>query len=141
MRAPEWVLQVQGRVRPRPEGSENPNLPTGAVEVEAQSVKVLNPAKTPPFLINKDEEVDENTRLRYRYLDLRRERMQHNLELRHRVVKFIRDYLDERASSKSRRRSCSKPRRKARAITWCPRVSPGRVLSLCRSRPSSSSSC
>ena len=93
---PEWVIQVVGKVRRRPEGAENPNLPTGEIEVEVQTVSVLNPAKTPPFLINKEEEVDENTRLRYRYLDLRRERMKHNLELRHKVVKFIRDYLSER---------------------------------------------
>jgi aspartyl-tRNA synthetase len=92
----EWVLQVEGVVRPRPAGSENPNLPTGEIEVEARQVRVLNPAKTPPFLINKDEKADENTRLKYRYLDLRRESMRHNLELRHRVVKFIRDYLDAR---------------------------------------------
>ena len=91
----EWVVQVQGVVRPRPAGAENPNLPTGQVEVEARSLTILNPAKTPPFLINKDEEADENTRLRYRYLDLRREHMRRNLELRHRMVKFIRDYLDD----------------------------------------------
>jgi aspartyl-tRNA synthetase len=92
----EWVIQVQGIVRPRPEGAQNPNLPTGDVEVEVHDLKVLNPAKTPPFLINKDEEADENTRLKYRYLDLRREHMRRNLEMRHRVIKFIRDYLDER---------------------------------------------
>lgn len=92
----EWVIQVQGKVRPRPAGSENPNLMTGEIEVEVNHVVILNPAKTPPFAINKDEEVDENTRLRYRYLDLRRERMRRNLDLRHRVIKFIRDYLSER---------------------------------------------
>ena len=92
----EWVIQVSGVVRRRPEGAENPNLPTGEIEVEVHELRVLNPAKTPPFLINKDEEPDENTRLRYRYLDLRRERMRRNLTLRHRMVKFIRDYLDER---------------------------------------------
>jgi aspartyl-tRNA synthetase len=92
----EWVIQVGGVVRARPKGAENPNLPTGDIEVVAQTVKILNPAKTPPFLINKDEEADENTRLKYRYLDLRREKMRRNLELRHRVVKFIRDYLDAR---------------------------------------------
>ena len=90
----EWVIQVSGVVRPRPEGMQNPNLPTGEVEVEVHAIQVLNPAKTPPFLIDKEEEVDEQTRLRYRYLDLRRERMARNLILRHRVVKFIRDYLD-----------------------------------------------
>ncbi len=92
----EWVIQVIGVVRRRPAGAENPKLATGEVEVEAQEIRVLNPSKTPPFLINRDEEPDENTRLRYRYLDLRRERMLRNLELRHRVVKFIRDYLDAR---------------------------------------------
>lgn len=92
----EWVLQVVGVVRRRPAGMENPNLATGEVEVDVQQVKVLNPAKTPPFAINKEEEVEENLRLRYRYLDLRRERMRRNLELRHRMVKFIRDYLDGR---------------------------------------------
>lgn len=91
----EWVIQVTGVVRKRPEGMQNPNLATGEIEVEAREVQVLNPAKTPPFLINKGEEVDEQTRLRYRYLDLRRERMSANLDLRHRVVKFIRAYLDE----------------------------------------------
>ncbi|MGB9591082.1 MAG: aspartate--tRNA ligase [Candidatus Kryptoniota bacterium] len=92
----EWVIQVEGTVKRRPEGAENPNLPTGEVEIEVHNLNVLNPAKTPPFLINKDEEADENTRLKYRYLDLRREKMRRNIELRHRVVKFIRDYLDQR---------------------------------------------
>ena len=92
----EWVIQVTGLVQRRPAGSENPDLATGDVEVQVESVSILNPAKTPPFLITKEEEVDENTRLHYRYLDLRRERMRNNLELRHRVVKFIRDYLDGR---------------------------------------------
>lgn len=92
----EWVLQVSGIVRARPEGLQNPNMPTGDVEIEVQDVKVLNPAKNPPFLINKDEEVDENRRLKYRYMDLRREKMRDNIILRHKVVKFIRDYLDAR---------------------------------------------
>jgi aspartyl-tRNA synthetase len=92
----EWVLQIEGEVRARPAGAENPDLPTGQVEVVAHQVRVLNPSKTPPFMISKDEETDEHTRLRYRYLDLRRERMRHNLVMRHRVVKFIRDYLDQR---------------------------------------------
>jgi len=90
----EWVLEVGGVVRQRPEGMQNPNLATGDVEVEVRELTVLNPAKTPPFPINKEEEVDEQTRLRYRYMDLRHERMTNNLILRHRMVKFIRDYLD-----------------------------------------------
>jgi aspartyl-tRNA synthetase len=92
----EWVLQVKGMVRLRPEGMANPKMPTGEIEVIAQSVEVLNPAKSLPFMISSDEEVDENMRLKYRYLDLRRERMRRNLELRHNVVKFMRDYLSER---------------------------------------------
>jgi aspartyl-tRNA synthetase len=91
----EWVLQIKGLVRRRPAGMENPNLPTGEVEIEVSEVKVLNPARTPPFAVNKQEDVEENLRLRYRYLDLRTERMRRNLELRHRMIKFIRDYLDE----------------------------------------------
>ncbi|MFQ5812308.1 MAG: aspartate--tRNA ligase [Anaerolineae bacterium] len=92
----EYVLRVQGLVRRRPEGLANPDMATGEVEVVANSVEILNPAQTPPFYINRDDEVDEALRLRYRYLDLRKRRMQRNLILRHKVVKFIRDYLDER---------------------------------------------
>ena len=91
----EWVIQVSGVVRQRPEGMKNPNLPTGEVEIEVTELTVLNPAKTPPFPINKEEEVDEQIRLRYRYMDLRHERMTNNLVLRHRIIKFIRDYLDQ----------------------------------------------
>jgi aspartyl-tRNA synthetase len=93
---PEWVVRARGNVRMRPEGMENPSLPTGEVEVEIIELTVLNPAKTPPFLINEEVEVDEMLRLKHRYLDLRRERLQKNLKLRHQVVKFIRDFLDER---------------------------------------------
>ncbi len=94
----EWVLQVTGTVRKRPQGMTNPDLPTGEIELAVSDVRVLNPAKTPPFSINKDDEVevDENTRLKYRYLDLRRAKMQSNLELRHKIIKFIRDYLDKK---------------------------------------------
>ncbi len=92
----EWVIQVKGQVHKRPEGMINPDVSTGEVEVEVQEVKILNPAKTPPIYINKEEEIDEQVRLRYRYLDLRKDRMRQNLVLRHQVVKFIRDYLDQR---------------------------------------------
>lgn len=92
----EWVLQVTGEVRRRPQGAENPNLPTGEIEIDVQKCQVLNPAKPLPFLVNKDEDTDENVRLKYRYIDLRRERMQRNLLLRHKVIKFMRDYLDEK---------------------------------------------
>ncbi len=93
----EWVVQIEGRVQERPEGMKNPNMATGDVEVIATQVRILNPAKTPPLYISKDdEEVDENLRLKYRYLDLRRERMKRNMELRHEVVLFMRKYLSER---------------------------------------------
>ena len=92
----EWVLQVQGTVAARPSGTENPGLATGDIEVIVGELKVLNPSKTPPFYINEETEVDESLRLKYRYLDLRKERMRDNLILRHRAVKFIRDFLDAR---------------------------------------------
>ena len=90
----EWVIQVTGIVRIRPEGMSNPDLPNGDIEFEVHKLIILNPAKTPPIYINKDSDVDEQIRLRYRYLDIRRDRMRNNLILRHKVVKFIRDYLD-----------------------------------------------
>ena len=93
---PEWVIQVSGTVLRRPAGSENSNLPTGAVEVMAQDVEILNSSLTPPFYITDDVEADESLRLKYRYLDLRRPVMQRNLRLRHQVVKYIRDFLDAR---------------------------------------------
>ena len=92
----EWVVRVEGEVRRRPEGTANPNLGTGDVEVAASSAVVVNAAKTPPFDVSQDAQVDELLRMRYRYLDIRRSFMRENLRLRHRVVKFIRDYLDER---------------------------------------------
>jgi aspartyl-tRNA synthetase len=92
----EYVVRVSGKVSPRPKGTENPKLPTGGIEVIADSVAILNPSKTPPFYINEEVEVEENLRLKYRYLDLRRNRMKENLLLRHRVVKFMRDFLSER---------------------------------------------
>ena len=90
----EFVLQIFGLVRKRPEGAENPELVTGNVDVVASSITLLNPSKTPPLYINKDETVDEVLRMQYRYLDLRRPAMQHNIIIRHRTIKFIRDYLD-----------------------------------------------
>src|SRR6266540_3811853 len=92
----EWVLQVKGTVQKRPAGMDNPKMQTGAVEVIAESIEVLNRAKTLPFMVSGENDLpDENTRLKYRYLDLRRERMSRNLVLRHKVVKFMRDFLDQ----------------------------------------------
>jgi aspartyl-tRNA synthetase len=92
----EYVLQVRGTVARRPPGTENPALPTGEVEVRAHQAAVLNPSRTPPFYVNEDTEVEELLRLRYRYLDLRRQRMHRNIVLRARVTKFIRDFLTAR---------------------------------------------
>jgi aspartyl-tRNA synthetase len=92
----EWVLQITGTVQKRPAGMQNPKMQTGEVEVIAESVQVLNRAKTLPFMVSGENDLpDENTRLKYRYLDLRRERMSRNLILRHKVVKFMRDFLDK----------------------------------------------
>ncbi len=92
----EDVVAVGGVVRRRPSGTENPKLATGDVELPASALAVLNRSETPPFVIASDEEPDESVRLRYRYLDLRRPRMQRNLRIRHRIVKAIRDYFDAR---------------------------------------------
>ena len=89
----EYVVRVTGRVRRRPEGTLNPNLPTGEVEVLGHTLELLNRARTPPFQLD-DENVQDDIRLRYRYVDLRREDMQENIKLRSRVTRAIRDYLD-----------------------------------------------
>jgi len=92
----EYVLAIEGDLRIRPEGTENPNLATGRVEVMARRLYILNRAKTPPFYIEDDLNVDENLRLRYRYLDLRRPEMQQAMIMRHRAAKSVRDFLDAR---------------------------------------------
>ena len=92
----EDVLRVRGTVRTRPAGTENPRLATGDVEVAIDELEILNRSLVPPFQVNADEAVDENLRLEYRYLDLRRPRMQENIRLRHRIVKAMRDFCDER---------------------------------------------
>jgi aspartyl-tRNA synthetase len=92
----EWVLQVVGTVERRPSSMENPRMETGEIEVIAAQVVALNPSRTLPFMVSGEEQdVDDNMRLKYRYLDLRRERMSRNMILRHRVIKFMRDYLDK----------------------------------------------
>jgi aspartyl-tRNA synthetase len=92
----EYVLQVEGSVRPRPPELVNPSLATGEIEVAAHRVTVLNPAKTPPIPVVGDQETNEEMRMRYRYLDLRRPRMQHNIVLRHEAVRYIRNFLSDR---------------------------------------------
>jgi aspartyl-tRNA synthetase len=90
----EYVIAATGRVDRRPEGTTNPNLATGEVELHVDELEVLNPARTPPFEISQDGDVDETLRLRYRYLDLRRERMREIILLRHRIARTVRELLD-----------------------------------------------
>ena len=92
----EYVVEVEGKVERRPAGSENPRIATGEVEVHATRVEVLNPCLPLPFPVAEEAQVDERVRLQYRYIDLRRPRMARNLVLRHRVIKFIRDFLSDR---------------------------------------------
>jgi len=89
----EYVIQVEGIVARRPEGTENPALPTGEVEVRAHKASILNPSRTPPFYVNEDTEVEELLRLKFRYLDLRRQGMHQRIVFRHQVAQFIRQFL------------------------------------------------
>jgi len=94
---PEYVVAIEGKVSRRPKGLENPKIETGNVEVQADKLDILASAKTLPFEITKDTKANaEEIRMKYRYLDLRSQRMQNILKLRHKVIKFIRDYLDEK---------------------------------------------
>jgi len=90
----EYVIAVKGEVVLRPPGTENPRFKTGEIEVAVKDLRILNTSKTPPFLIEDEEDVAENVRLKYRYLDLRRPKLQRNLILRHKVAKEVRNYFD-----------------------------------------------
>jgi aspartyl-tRNA synthetase len=90
----EFVVRVRGSVRLRPDGTANDKLATGQIEVPVTSLEILAKSETPPFVVSSDDDVDESVRLRYRYLDLRRPRMQRNLTMRHRIIKTLRDYFD-----------------------------------------------
>jgi aspartyl-tRNA synthetase len=92
----EYVIKVSGTVSERPEGTENKSLPTGEIEVIAIDLKILNRAKTPPFYINEEVEVDENLLLQYRYLQLRRLKLKENMILRHKIISFMRNFLDSK---------------------------------------------
>jgi aspartyl-tRNA synthetase len=93
----EYCVAIEGEVRRRRPGAENPKLATGEIEVFARALHIFSPSKTPPFQLNEENlEVDESIRLRYRYLDLRRPAMYQRLELRHRIVKYMRDFLSAR---------------------------------------------
>ena len=91
----EYVVAVRGIVSARPEGTVNPKMATGEVEVEVKELRILNSSETPPFMIEDNVEVAENIRLKHRYLDLRRPSLQNNLILRHKVAQIVRNYLDD----------------------------------------------
>ncbi len=91
----EWVVGVSGLVRARPEGQANPDMATGDVEVVADELRILNRSKTPPFEVARELDVDEALRLKYRYLDLRRDRMRRNIMLRHAVTSYVREFLND----------------------------------------------
>jgi len=93
----EWVIKIRGEVKKRPRGMENPALETGSCEVAVNYLEILAESKTPPFALDTDGyEINEEIRMKYRYLDLRRERLRKNLKKRHQIIKFIRDFLEER---------------------------------------------
>ncbi len=89
----EYVIQVEGRLRVRPEGTENPEMPTGEVELLAQKLQILNASETPPFQLD-DDDVHDDNRLKYRYIDLRKPEMQYRMQLRARVTHFLRSWLE-----------------------------------------------
>ena len=137
----EYVIMVTGTVARRPPGTENPRLPTGEIELIGHQCTILNPSRTPPFYINEEDEVDENLRLRYRYLDLRRQRMQENMMLRHRVIRFLRDFLDARGFVEIETPILIKSTPEgARDFLVPSRLQAGRFFALPQS-PSSSSNC
>ncbi|WP_352425756.1 aspartate--tRNA ligase [Aminomonas paucivorans] len=127
----EYVLAVKGRVSVRPEGTENPGMPTGEVEVLVEDFLLLSPSKPLPFEIGEAEKVDENLRLRYRFLDLRRERMQQNLRVRHAVGAYTRSYLGERGFMEVETPMLTKSTPEgARDFLVPSRVNPGRFFAL-----------
>ncbi len=128
---PEYVLGVEGEVRRRPPGTENPEMETGEVEIAARRLEVLNVSATPPFEIKDESRVDEKVRLEYRFLDLRRDEMQRAMKLRHRVVKTTHDYLDEhRFTEIETPQLCKSTPEGARDYLVPSRVQPGRFYAL-----------
>jgi aspartyl-tRNA synthetase len=138
----ECVVQVTGPVRRRPEGTNNSKINTGEVEVAVRSLEVLNYADVLPFPVDDPEianKVNEEMRLTYRYLDLRRPEMIRNLRVRSKVATATRVFMEEQGSSKSKRPRCSSLRLRARASSSCPAAFIRGAFTRCRNRPSSSS--
>ena len=115
----EFVIRVDGKVRKRPGGTENPEMPTGLIEVYVQAIEVLGPAGDLPLPVFGDQPYPEDTRLRYRFLDLRREKLHQNIMLRGQIIDSLRRRMKGRGSSSSRRRSSPPRAPKARATSSC----------------------
>ncbi len=127
----EYVVAVTGKVAPRPEGTINPNMVTGEIEVLGAKLEILNEAKTPPIYIVENSDADETIRLKYRYLDLRRPEMQRNIMLRHRVTKSVRDFLDSQGFLEIETPMLTKSTPEgARDFLVPSRVNPGRFYAL-----------
>ena len=91
---PEWVIRVNGKVVERPDNMKNPDLETGGFEVSVGKLEIISRAETPPFELDDDGyDINEEIRMKYRYLDLRRERLKNDLKMRHKIIKFMRDFL------------------------------------------------
>jgi len=136
----EFVLKVSGKIRIRPEGTINKDMPTGEIELLAQDLQVLNTSETPPFQLD-DDDVHDDIRLKYRYIDLRRPDMQRRMQLRARVTHYLRSCLEQQSFIDIETPMLTKATPEARVITWF-RVAPIVALSLpCRSRHNCSSNC
>lgn len=136
----EWVVRIDGRVRRRPEGTDNPELPTGTVEVYIKEIEVLGPAAELPLPVFGEQEYPEDIRLKYRFLDLRRDKLHQNIMTRGAIVDSIRRRMKGQGFFEFQTPILSRPRRKARATSWCPRASIPASSTRCRRRRSSTSS-
>ena len=133
----EFVVAVEGKVLQR--GKANPELATGEVEMAASKLHILNTSKTPPFPVEDEINAAEETRLRFRYLDLRRPKPHRNLALRHKIILEIRKVMDEMGFIEVETPMLTRSRQRARAITWCPAAYTMASFTRCRSRRKSSS--
>ena len=136
----EYVLAVKGTLRKRPEGTENPELATGEVELLVEDFIVLAPSKLPPFELDNADEVNEDLRMKYRYLDIRRDSMQRNLRIRHDITRYTRNYFADNGFIDIETPMLTKSTPEARATTSCRAASTPAASTRCRSRRSSSSS-
>lgn len=137
----EYVIELVGKVRARPEGTDNPEMPTGAIEVLGYELKILNRSETPPFQLDEHQQVGEDVRLRNRFIDLRRPEIQKKLRFRSRVTHAVRNYLEENGFLDIETPILTRATPKGRGTTWYPAVLMKAASSPCRSRRSFSSSC